>query len=55
VIVDAPGGCELQWTARASAPFPLGWLVNRQLASGIKSGLPKLEALIASDPARFGL
>jgi len=35
--------------------FPLGWLVNRQLAGSIQSGLPKLEALIRNDPKRFGL
>jgi hypothetical protein len=55
VIVDTPTGCVLEWTGRVSAPFPLGWLVSRQLAGGIKSGLPKLEALIAADPKRFGL
>lgn len=54
-VVATPGGCELRWTGRASAVFPLGWLVTRQLAGGIRSGLPRLEALIAAEPARFGL
>jgi hypothetical protein len=54
-VVEVPGGCELHWWGRASAMFPLGWLVNRQLAGGIKAGLPKLEALIRANPQRFGL
>lgn len=54
-IVDVLGGCELRWTGRASAIFPLGFLVTRQLAGGLKSGMPKLEALIAGNKARFGL
>ena len=54
-VVSVPGGCELHWTGRISAMFPIAWLVNRQLASGIKSGLPKLEALIRANPKRFGL
>ena len=54
-VVEVPGGCELQWWGRASGMFPIGRLVNRQLASGIKSGLPKLEALIRDNPKRFGL
>lgn len=49
------GACELIWKGRASAVFPLGFLVTRQLASGISAGLPKLEALIKSEPGRFGL
>lgn len=54
-IVDAPGGCELQWAGRASAIFPLNILVNRQLVGGLRAGLPKLEALIRAQPQRFGL
>lgn len=54
-VVPTAGGCELVWLGKASAPFPLGWLINRQLAGGLRAGMPKLEALIASDPKRFGL
>lgn len=54
-VVEVPGGCELHWTGRASAPLILGWLVSRQLASSLQAGLPKLEALIKAQPARFGL
>ena len=54
-VVPAAGGCELQWAGRASAMFPLGWLINRQLGSSIKEGLPKLEQLILSQPGRFGM
>lgn len=54
-VVPTAGGCELVWAGKASGPFPLGWLVSRQLAGTIRSGLPKLEALIASDRKRFGL
>ena len=52
-VVETEGGSELQWWGKASG-FPMGWLVSRQLKSGLKGGMPKLEALIASDPARFG-
>ncbi|MEQ1753864.1 MAG: SRPBCC family protein [Micropepsaceae bacterium] len=54
-VVDVPGGCELHWWGRASAMFPIGWLVTRQLTGTIKSGLPKLEALIRANPKRFGM
>jgi len=54
-VVPTAGGCELVWLGKASAVFPLGFLISRQLASGLRSGMPKLEALIASDPKRFGL
>lgn len=52
-VVPAPGGCELRWWGKAKAIFPLGWLVTRQLRSGLQKGMPELEALIAKDPARF--
>lgn len=52
-VVAAPGGCELRWWGKAKAIFPLGWLVTRQLRSGLQKGMPGLEALIAKDPARF--
>ncbi len=53
-VIPTAEGCELRWTGRASAVFPLGFLVNRQLAGSLKAGLPKLEALIKADPKRFG-
>ena len=54
-VVPTATGCELVWKGKASAPFPLGWLISRQLAGGIRAGLPKLDALIAADPKRFGI
>ncbi|MFD1189304.1 MULTISPECIES: SRPBCC family protein [Phenylobacterium] len=54
-VVETAGGCELHWAGRASAIFPLNILVNKQLAGGLKSGMPKLEAIIRAEPARFGL
>lgn len=54
-VVPATGGCELVWAGKATAGFPLSWLITRQLASSLRAGMPKLEALIASDPRRFGL
>ena len=54
-VVPTAGGCELRWAGKASAGFPLGWLISRQLAGGIRAGLPKLGALIAAEPKRFGL
>ncbi len=54
-IVDVPGGCELRWTGGASAIWPLGGLITGQLAKGLTTGMPKLEATIRADPARFGL
>lgn len=52
-VTPAGEGCEFVWRGKASAPLFLGGLITRQLASGIRAGLPKLEALIAADPARF--
>jgi hypothetical protein len=54
-VVSTANGCELQWAGRASAMFPLGWLISRQLGASIRKGLPKLEAIIKADPKRFGL
>lgn len=54
-VVETVTGCELRWAGRASAIFPLGFLVTQQLAAGLKTGMPKLEALIKAQPARFGL
>lgn len=53
-IEDHADGCELIWTGRATGPIIIGGLVSKQLTKGIRDGLPKLEALIASDPKRFG-
>ena len=55
VVVPTATGCELRWAGRASAMFPLSFLVNKQLAGGLRDGMPKLEALIKADPKRFGL
>ena len=52
-VVPVDGGCELRWSGKASAPLILGALVTGQLTKGLKDGLPKLEALIASQPDRF--
>jgi hypothetical protein len=54
-VVPIGVGCDLRWTGRASAVFPLGFILNRQMARSIKAGLPKLDALINFDPQRFGL
>ncbi len=53
VIKPTDSGCELHWSGKASAIFPLGMLVTAQLTKGLKEGLPKLEALIAANPDRF--
>ena len=52
-IVDTEGGCELRWSGKASAFFPLGFLVTAQLTKGLRNGLPEIEKLIASEPERF--
>lgn len=54
-VVPTAGGCELRWSGKASAIWPLGGLISKQLAGSLSDGMPKLEALIASDPKRFGL
>lgn len=54
-VVPTSSGCELQWLGKASAMFPLNVLISGQLASGLRAGMPKLEALIAADPKRFGV
>lgn len=53
VIEPTESGCELRWSGKASAFFPLGMLVTSQLTKSLQNGLPKLEALIASQPDRF--
>lgn len=52
-LVDVEGGCEMHWSGKASAPLFLGGIVTGQLTKGLREGMPKLEALIASDPDRF--
>lgn len=54
-IIATPDGCELHWSGKASAPLFLGGMISKQLAKGIAEGLPKLEALIRGNPARFGI
>lgn len=54
-IHDTPGGCRLDWYFRAKAPFLLQPLISGQMASGLKKGLPTLEAYIRENPAKFGL
>jgi hypothetical protein len=54
-VVPTATGCELVWLGKASAMWPLGGLISRQLAGSLKAGMPKLEALIAADPKRFGI
>lgn len=53
-VTPTATGSELHWAGRVSG-FPLGWLIVRSLASGIRKGLPRLEALIRAEPERFGL
>ncbi|HCX09943.1 MAG TPA: SRPBCC family protein, partial [Hyphomonas sp.] len=53
--LETPEGCELRWAGKASAPLILGGIVSKQLAKGLKDGMPKLEALIRDNPGRFGL
>ncbi|WP_084418595.1 SRPBCC family protein [Henriciella litoralis] len=48
-------GCRLDWRFRARAPFLLGPLISAQMKSGIRKGLPKLEAYIRDNPAKYGL
>jgi hypothetical protein len=54
-VVPTGDGCDLRWTGRASAAFPLGFILNQQMARSVKAGLPKLDALINRQPQRFGL
>lgn len=54
-LINHEKGCELLWTGYATGLAVIGGLVSKQLAKGIREGLPKLESLIASDPKRFGI
>lgn len=53
-VVDAPGGSEMLYSCRMSPTFPKGFMLNQQMRFGFRFMLPKLEKLIAKDPARFG-
>ena len=55
VVVETPEGCELRWAGKASAPLILGGIVSKQLAKGLKDGMPKPAALIRDNPGRSGL
>jgi len=52
-ILQTEQGCELQWTLRVSAIFPVQQLVFRQIRRTLAAGLPKLASLIAKNPVRF--
>ena len=52
-IIDADGGCELRWTGKTSAFFPLGFLITTKLTKDLGKGLTELEKLLASEPERF--
>lgn len=54
-VVPVEGGCELRWTGKASGLFPVAQLLSFGLRKGLQDGMPKLEALIKADPARFGV
>ena len=54
-VVPTADGCELLWSGKASAIFPLGSLITGQLRNSLAAGMPKLEALILAEPKRFGL
>ncbi len=54
-VIDTADGCELHWAGKASAPLFLGGVVSKQLAKGLREGMPLLEDLIGREPARFGL
>ena len=48
-------GCRMDWYFRAKAPLFLGPLISGQMKSGLRKGLPKLEAYIRENPEKFGL
>ncbi|MFC6200040.1 SRPBCC family protein [Ponticaulis profundi] len=52
-LVDTENGCELLWSGRFSAFFPLGWMINKQMASSLQKGMPKLEAHIQSNIEKY--
>ena len=52
-LIDAPGGCEIQWTCRMDPIFPRGHILKMQMQFGFPLMFPRLKKLIASDTARF--
>lgn len=52
-IIETKEGCELQWTFRLSAIFPIKQLLFWQIKKDFRAGLPKLEKLMADNPVRF--
>ncbi|MEQ8559357.1 MAG: SRPBCC family protein [Henriciella sp.] len=52
---ETPGGCRLDWRFRGKAPFILGPIIHGQMKSSGRKGLPKLEAYIRDNPAKFDL
>lgn len=53
-LKDTSNGCELLWTFKVSAIFPISWILQAKIKSTLKNGLPKLETLILANPERFG-
>jgi len=53
-LQDTSSGCDLLWTFKVSAIFPISWILSRKLTSTLKKSLPKLETLILANPERFG-
>ncbi|MGB3625827.1 MAG: SRPBCC family protein [Henriciella sp.] len=54
-VHETENGCRLDWYFRVKAPFLLGPLISGQMTSGLKKGLPQLEAYIRDNPAKFGV
>lgn len=52
-IVDNAAGCELQWSFRMDANFPINPIFRWMFIRTLRKGMPKLEKLIASNPKRF--
>jgi hypothetical protein len=50
-LTEVPGGCEVRWTGRVDAAFPIGWIFTQILARGMRSSLPKLEQVIRANLA----
>ena len=55
VVEPVEGGCELRWSGKVSGFLFLGAVITAGLRKGLQDGMPKLEALIAREPERFGL
>ena len=54
-VHETPNGCRLDWRFRGKAPFLLGPIINGQMKSSGKKGLPVLETYIRDNPEKFGL